>query len=135
MERKVYCLALLDARVGRYIVGHPDVASDDRMVSNGDASQDRSIGIDSDMILYDGMAGNVQHIAVLVVSEALRTQCHTLIERDVIADDCCLADDYACTVVNSEILAYLSTRMDVDTCLRVCLLSDDTWQYRHLHLV
>ena len=43
LERKIHGLALLNARVGGHIICHPDVTTDDRVVTNGDTSQDRSV--------------------------------------------------------------------------------------------
>ena len=50
-------LRLLDAGVGGYIVGHPDVATDDGVVTDGDTAKDAGITVDGDIILDDGMTG------------------------------------------------------------------------------
>ena len=81
----------------------------------GDTSEDRGVGIDGDMVLDDRMTGNIQHVAVLIVAEALGTKRHTLIEGDVVADDGGLANDDARAVVDSKILADLGTWVNVDT--------------------
>ena len=72
------------------------------------------------------MTWHVEHIAVLVILKALGTKRDTLIESDMIADDTRLADDDTRAVVNGEIFADLCTRMDVNTCLRMGQLGDNT---------
>ena len=71
------------------------------------------------MILYNRVTRHVQHITLLIILEALGTQRYTLIQRHVVADNRCLTDDHTRTMINSEILTYLSTRVDIDTRLRV----------------
>ena len=105
------------------------------MVADGDATKDGGIGIDGDMILDDGVTGNVEHVAVFIVAEALGTEGDTLIEGDVVANDGGLANDDASAVVDGEILAYLGARMDVDAGARVGLLGDDAGYDGHLHLM
>ena len=87
------------------------------------------------MVFQDGVTRNVQHVTVLVVLKTLGTQCYTLIQRDMIADDSRFADNHTRTVVDGKILANLRTWVDVDTRFAVCLLGDDTWNDRHLQLV
>ena len=107
-------LRLLDAGVGGYIVGHPDVATDDGVVADGDTAKDAGITVDGDIILDDGMTRYVEHVSVSVFLEALGTQRHTLIERHMTADDTGLADNHACTMINGKVFANLRTGMDVD---------------------
>ena len=54
-------------------------------MTDGDASKDRGVRIDGDMVLDDGVTGNVKHVAVLIIAETLSTQGNTLIEGDVVA--------------------------------------------------
>ena len=112
-----HSLRLLDARVGGHIVGHPDVAADNRVVANGDTAQNAGITVDGDIVLDDGMTGYVEHISVSVFLEALGTECHTLIERHVTANDTGLANNHSCTMINGKVFAYLCAWMDVDACL------------------
>lgn len=105
------------------------------MVSNGDAPKDRGIGVDGDVVLDNGMARNVEHVAVLVVLEALGTKGDTLIEGDVVADDARLANDDTSAMVDGEVFANLGAWVDVDTGFRVCLLGDDTGNDGYLQLV
>ena len=109
-----HSLRLLDAGVGSYIVRHPDVAADNGVVADGDTAQDAGIAIDGDVVLDDGMAGDVEHVAVSVFLEALGTQCHTLIERHVAADDTGLANNHSSSMINGKVFANLCTGMDVD---------------------
>ena len=53
----------------------------------------------------------------------------------MIANDASLTDNYTRTVVDGEVLPYLGTRMDVDTRIGMCLLSDDTRYNRDTHLM
>ena len=108
-------LRLLDAGIGGYIVSHPDVAANHGVMADGDSAQDACVTIDGDIVLDDGMAGYVEHVAVSVFLEALGTQRHALIERHVIADDTGLANNNASTMINGKVFAYLCTRMNVNT--------------------
>ena len=64
---------------------HPDVAADNRVVADGDTTQDAGVTVDGDIILDDGMTGYIEHIAISVFLEALGTQRHALIERRLIS--------------------------------------------------
>ena len=64
-------------------MGHPDVTADNGVVADGDTAQNAGVAIDGDVVLDDGMAGYVKHIAIAVFFKALGTQRHTLIERQV----------------------------------------------------
>ena len=55
----------------RYIVDNPDVATDNGVVADGNASQYGSIRVYRHMVLDDGVSRYVQHIAVLIVLETL----------------------------------------------------------------
>ena len=112
-----YCLRLLDAGVGGYIVGHPDVAADNGVVADGDTAKDTGVTVNSDIVFDNGMAGDVEHVAISVFLKALGTQRHTLIERHVTADDTGLANNNASTMINGKVFANLSTRMNVDASL------------------
>ena len=96
------------------------------MVADGDAAEYRGIGVNGDMVFDNRVAGDVEHVAVLVVLETLRAQRHALIQRHMVADDRCLTDHHARTVVDREVLPYLRPWMDVDARLRVGQLRDDT---------
>ena len=106
-------------------MGQPDVASNGGVVAYGDASEDRSIGIDGDVVLDNGVAWHVQHVALFVVLETLGTKGNTLIESDVVADNAGFTDNDTRTMVDGEIFANLCSRMNVDTCLGVGLFGND----------
>ena len=95
-------------------------------MTNGNASQYRGIGVDGDMILNDGVAWHVEHIALFVVFETLSTERHSLIKGDVVADDSGFADDYTCSMVNGKVFTDGGSGVNVNTGLRVSLLGDDT---------
>ena len=81
------------------------------------------------------MTGHVEHVAVSVVLEALCSQCDTLIEGYVIANDTSFADDDTRSVVNSKILADLCPRVNVDARMRVSLFGDDARYDGYLQFV
>ena len=116
-------------------MGHPDVASDDGMVANGDAPEDRGIGVDGDVVFDDWVARHIEDVALLVILETLGTEGDTLIERDVGTNDTGLANDDTRTMVDGEVFAYLSSWMNVDTRLGVSQLCDDTRDDGHLQLM
>ncbi len=64
-------LGLLNARMRCNIVRNPDIATNDRMMTNGDSPKDASVGIDSDIIFDDGMARHIEHIALGIILETL----------------------------------------------------------------
>ena len=63
------------------------------------------------MVFQDGVTGDVQHVTVLIILKALGTQCYTLIQRDMIADDSRFANYHTRTMVDSKVLAYRSSWM------------------------
>ena len=128
-------LRLEDAGVWGDAVREPDVTTDDRVMTNGDATQDRGIGIDGDIVFDDRVARHIEHIALFVVLKALSAQGDTLIEGHMIAYDGCLANHHTRTVVDGEILTNLGSRMDIDTSLGMSQFGDDTWYHRHLKIV
>ena len=104
----------------------PNVTTDGRVVANGNASQHRGIRVYGHVVLDDRVTGHVEHIALLIVLEALGTKGNTLIEGHVVADDTGLTNHHTRTVVNREIFADPGTRVDVDTRLRVGLFSENS---------
>lgn len=87
----------------------PDVTSDDRVMPYRDAPQYRCVRIDGYVVFDDRVTRYVQHVALLVVFEALSSQRHALIQCHVTADNTRFADHYARTVVYREIFADLCT--------------------------
>ena len=114
---------------------HPDVTTDYGVVSDGDASQDAGIAVDCNVIFDDGMTRYVEHVALCVFLETLRTECHALIEGYVVTDNGCLTDDDTCAVVDGEIFANLCTRVDIDACLGVCQFGNDARYDGHVQSV
>ncbi len=106
-------------------MSEPDVASYRGMVADGNATENRGVGIDSDRVFDDGVARHIKHVALLVVFEILRSEGDTLIESDMVANDTGLADDDTSAMVNGEIFADGGSRMDVDAGLGVSQLGDD----------
>ena len=55
-----------------HILHDPDVAADDRALSNGDAAQDGRPGVDGRVVLDDGVAGDaLDQMPVLALGKAL----------------------------------------------------------------
>ena len=105
------------------------------MMTNRDASQDGGIRINCHVVLDDWVTRHVQHVAVLIVFKALGTQRHTLIECHVITDDTRLTYYHTRSVVNRKVFADGSSRVNIDTRLRVSLFCDDTWNDGYLQFM
>ena len=91
---------------GFHIFVHPHVAADDGVSANGDASQNGRIGVDDDIILDNRVARNTFYrFPVLVERKTFGTECYTLIDFDMVADDGRFAYHCAGAVVDGEIFA------------------------------
>ena len=112
-------------------MGLPDVASDDAVVSNSDASEDRRVAINRDIVLQNRMTRNVERITVGIELETLAAKGDTLVKTYMIADNASLAYHHTRTMVDAEILTDLCSRMDVDTRTAMRQLGDDTRDDRH----
>ena len=72
-----------------------------------------------------------------LVSELLASSCgksserYSLIELDIVSDNGSLTDNYACAVIDKEVLAYGSSRVDIDACGAVSIFRHDTWNDRN----
>ena len=126
-------LALNQRTIRGQTVGYPDITANHRMMAYRDATQHRAVRINRHIVFQDGMAGHALRLAFVVNLEILRTQRNALIQCDMIADDAGFANHHASAVVYREILAYLSTRMNVDTRSRMSLLRDDSRNDGHTH--
>ena len=87
------------------------------------------------MVFQDGVAGDVQHVTVLIILKALSTQCYTLIQCYVVTNDGRFAYYHTRSMVDGKVLANRSSWVYVDTRFAVCLLCNDTWDDGHLQLV
>ena len=125
---KLFLSVLKKLGVGRQVLREPSVTSYYGVMADGDAAKYRCVGVDYHVVLNDRMARYVYGIAVLVKLETLGTKRNSLIELNMVADDCSLADNHSGAVVYAEILADTGTRMDVDTGKRVSKFSDYTGQ-------
>ena len=119
----------------RHVVSQPDITTDSGMMADGNSSEDGSVGIDGNIVLNDGVSGDVEHITLIVVLEALGTEGNTLIKGDVVADDTGLTDNDARPMVDGKVFTYLGSRMDIDARFGVCQLSDDAWNNWNMQLV
>ena len=106
--------------VRSHILGYPLVGTYDGAVADGYPAQNGGIAIDYHVVADDGVTGDaLDGVAILVEREGEGTKGYSLVEFDTIAYDTGGAYYYASAVVNSEITAYLSGRMNVDACLGV----------------
>ena len=96
-------------------------------------------GIDSDVILKRGMSlGSAKQLPLVIPFEDSRAKRDALIDPAMAADDRCLADDDARTVINEETVADASTRMYVDPGDRVSVFghhSRDQWNLETVQAV
>ena len=128
--------ALGELGSGRHIGGDPDIAADNRAVSDPDAPEDIGSCVDGHIIAENGMTRDaLDQGAVVILAERQRTKGHALIETAVVADDAGLADHHACAVVYEEVLADGGARMDIDACARMGHLVDDARDKWHVALV
>ena len=112
-------------------MGYPKVTAYDRVVAYAYASEQRSVGVDGDVVLDDGVAGKVHHLAFAIAREVFRSKCYALINHNACADDSRGADDDACAVVDAEGRPYLGGRVNVDAGALVGSLGDDARQQGH----
>ena len=100
-------------------------------MSDGYAAKYRCVGVDDHIVLNDRMARNVDGIAVLIKLEALGTKRNSLIELNMIANNCSFAYNYAGTVVYAKKFADTGSRVNVDTGKRVSKFSYNAGQDGH----
>ena len=60
------------------------------------------------------------------------SQCHALIQLDIITDFCCLTDNNTCTVVDKEIAPDSGTGVDIDPSLAMGLFCHNTRYKRYI---
>lgn len=112
--------------------GYPDVAAYGGASSDGDASEYACVAVNDDVVFEYGVSGDAfDGVSVVVEGETFCTECDALVEFYVIADDACGSDDYACSVVDGEVVSYLGAGMYVDACFAVCHFADDAWDEGH----
>ena len=104
---------------GRNIVGQPEVASYDAVVTDPDPAENRCVGIYSDIVLENGMAGFIHRMSGTVIAEIARTQSNSLLEHAMPAYDAGRPDDHTGAVVDGEVLSDDRSGMDVDSRLAV----------------
>jgi len=112
--------------------GYPDVAAYHGALSESDASQDRRITVNDDVILEYRVTGNAfDGIAVVVQRETLRAERNALIQFDIVANDASRSNDNTSSVVDGEVMTYLSSRMDVNSCFAMGHFSNDARNQGH----
>ena len=109
----LFLSVLKEFGVGRKVLREPYVTAYYCIMSDGYAAKYRCVGIDDHIVLNDRMARHVDGIAVLIELEALGTERNSLIQLNMVAYYCSLANYYASTVVNAEIFTDLGSGMDV----------------------
>ena len=119
-----------------HILGHPHVGSHDAAFSDGDSAQDGGVGIYDDVVFQDRVArDSLDRIAVLIQWETLGSEGDTLVELHVVADDAGGTDNHTRAMVDGEVVADGSLRIDIDTRLRVCQFRHHSWNEGHAELV
>ena len=109
-------LVFLCARL--HVTGDPYVGANNTAVADVDSSENCRIGIDDDIVADDRVTWNTLYwLAVLVERETLCSECYTLIELDVLADDAGSSDNHTRSVVDGEMASYCCGRVDVDASL------------------
>ena len=91
---------------------NPDITANNRVVADSNAAQHRTVGINSYIVFQNGMARHVLRFAFVVNLKVLCTKRNTLIQSDMISDYAGFSDYHARSMINREILAYLSAQMD-----------------------
>ena len=89
--------------VGRHVLCEPYITANNGVMAYTYTTEDRSIGIDRDMVLQNRVTRNVYRSTLVIVFEILRSECDTLVKNDVRPNDGCLTDDDTRAVVDAEI--------------------------------
>lgn len=98
----------------------PRIPTNDRSVTDDDATKNRRARVDDDIIFNDGVTvSTFEHGAVLIDRETFRTQRHTMVETHSFATDGGLADDSTRAVINEETGGDGCAWMNVDARLGV----------------
>ena len=120
--------------LGCHVVHNPRVGTYNTTFTDGHAAKHGGVGVDDHVVLDNRVAWDaLDRIAVLVERKTLGTECHTLIELDVISNDTGLPDDYTRTVVDGERGADGCSGMDVHTGLGVSDLCHHARNQGHAH--
>ena len=93
-------------------------------------AKDRCIGINRHIILNGGMPALTPK--ALTASGRQTTQCHALIDLNMIADHRGLTNNNACTVVNKEKSSNGCAGMDVDTGDAMGMLCHNSGDHGHI---
>ena len=109
----------------------PEVTAYDGVVAYAYAAEQRGVGVDGDVVLYYGVAWQVEHMAVAVAREVLGSEGYSLIYHYACANDGRGSYDDARAVVDAEGRPYLRGGVNVDARALVGSLGDDAWQQRH----
>ena len=99
------------------------------LANNGFTAKNGCIRVNCYIVLN----GRVTFTALqaLSCSSGKSAQGNTLINFYVLTNDSGFTDYYACSMVDKEIFAEGSTRMDICTSTAVCMFSHDTWNHRN----
>ena len=111
----------------------PYITTDDRALYDSHASQNRRVAIHGHVALENRVARAIDHIAFIVIFETLGTECNTLIQTHMVADDTSLTDNDTRTMVDTEIFSDRSSGMTIYTSLGVSQLGDYSWQHGNAH--
>ena len=115
-------------------MSEPNVATNHRTFSDGDATQHGCVGVDCDIVLKYRVARKVDGASVGVVGKITSSECDTLINSDVITDDASFSDDDSGAMIDGEEFPDGSTRVYVDTGERMCHFRNHTGDYGDVEL-
>ena len=118
------CPGLDDLCPGRNISCNPDVAANNGVVTDGDASEDGGSRVYDHVVFHDGVTRQAfDQTFIITFGETLRAKGYTLIYANIVADNGGLADYRSGAMVNEEVFADGRAGVDVDTCVRMGHLS------------
>ena len=99
-----------------HILGYPYVSSHYAAFSDGDATEDCSIGIDDNIVFQDWVTrDSLDRVAVLIEWKTLGSEGYTLLEFHVVADDAGGSDYHTRSMVDGEVVTDGSLWIDIDT--------------------
>lgn len=106
---------LSDFGVWWHTFGQPYIAPDDRPLAYFDAPQDTGIGVYRHIIANDGVTRGINGVTLTVGAKTMSPKRNPLVEVHTAAYDGSLAYNNTCAMVNTEALAYLGTRVNINT--------------------
>ncbi len=101
--------------------------------NNGLATKNGCIRIDNYIVLYGWMTFDTGQL--LALSGRQRTKGNPQIDFYIISNIGSFSINDSGSEVNKEIFTNIGTRIDINSCLTMCIFCHDPWNKRHLHLI